>query len=358
MDNADYLKTLFTVLVTGLVAVISVNYTVDPEGIYSDFRDQGLAQKILNSEYGYILENINNRDLKLSLARHADRFDCVVIGSSHVKQLSSIRYPEMTSELCPALLNLGVNSAVIEDMFIFAQTLTALERMPDKVLLGIDPWTLNRGRDEQWKRHQDKYRNMLARLNQSEPEHEFVSYKLTLLLNLVNFAYFKNSVSSLLNPGKIMPAGQFDIYAGTSKSVVLSDGSLVYPRKRHNKTGRIQNNEIYKLDPERLHDPKVVDLLGQLVAFMRQQGAEVYLVMTPYHHEVWTENSITVDAMKAVSEILREKSVQWGVSVLGSYNPDDLGCLPGQFYDPHHPTGECVNRIFLNSRSNTTNLHQ
>jgi hypothetical protein len=333
-----------------LLALIAItNYLVDPENIYSKNEHNDIAKEILISSYGVVVENINDRDLKMGLTKHAGEFSCVILGSSHVMQISSYRYPTLTESLCPNLLNLGVSAAVIEDIFIFSYVIANLENKPKKILIEIAPWSLNRGRGDQWQRYSDKYDQFLDELNEKkETENNRASYSFLLLGNLLNAQYFKHSIVKLFEPGEIIDAEKFDFAKGYEEKVILPDGSLVYTKSHieQSKSALINGNGIYKLIDAQWYDEKVIKLLESLVLYLVERDIEVYFILSPYHQNVWKNNPVTVNAMKIVSKIIRQFAREWGVTVLGTYNPDELACRKEQFFDAAHPTGACVNKLF------------
>jgi len=301
-------------------------------------------------KYGVVKGNRNTIDIKMDMVKYAGKFSCVILGSSHVKQISSHRYPSLTKTICPSLLNLGTDAASIEDVLVFSYVIANLESAPKKIIIGIDPWTLNMGRGGQWKRYRDKYEQMLLEFNVDQRVDKISdSYLISLITNLLNFQYFKRSIIELFHSGEIHEVERFDISLGYKEDIILPDGSLVYLKTySQGKERSIHGRDIYKLINEKWYDIKVIKLLEKLILFLNKNGIEAYFVLTPYHQNVWKNNPVTVKAMTVVSKTIRQFAEVWGVQVLGSYDPDKLGCSEEQFFDAAHPKGTCVNRVFLN----------
>ena len=102
---------VFTIL---MFVIGGINFIIDPEGIYSnkilagDIKSPEFANKLFNSKYGIVADGWNERLVKTSLAKKSGNFDCIVLGSSHIMQISSIRNTGNIKNQCNSLLNLGV----------------------------------------------------------------------------------------------------------------------------------------------------------------------------------------------------------------------------------------------------------
>jgi len=92
--NLLYIRNIFTIVVTLLTAIISLNYFVDPGAIYyrsgGNFPDM-YAKSLLESDNGLLWSSniISDRELALGLSSHVESADCVVIGSSNVMQIGT-----------------------------------------------------------------------------------------------------------------------------------------------------------------------------------------------------------------------------------------------------------------------------
>lgn len=72
----------------------------------------------------------------------------------------------------------------------------------------------------------------------------------------------------------------------------------------------------------------------------------VNLIMTPYHPNVFKKGKTeTVLHITVVDEVVKLFAQENAVKCYGSFFPDKLGCLDGEFHDFMHPTHECLERI-------------
>jgi len=72
---------------------------------------------LVNSNYGVFRPEgvLNERDIVSELAAHSTDSECVVIGSSRVKQISSIRKNRSLGAICKSIKNLGVSGGSLEN---------------------------------------------------------------------------------------------------------------------------------------------------------------------------------------------------------------------------------------------------
>ncbi|QGJ18850.1 hypothetical protein [Polaromonas sp. Pch-P] len=83
-----------------------------------------------------------------------------------------------------------------------------------------------------------------------------------------------------------------------------------------------------------------------LLKWVKSQGVQPVLLMTPYHQNVWlVEASPNVKAMIPTEKIVREIGLDLGVAVIGSYRPDVVNCRSGEFYDFMHATASCLAKM-------------
>lgn len=103
----------------------AINFIIDPSGIYLkkilvDGKSAEFSNKLFNSKYGVVTDSWNKRLIKITLAKEAGNFDCIVLGSSRAMQISHIRNTGNIKNQCHSLLNLSVSANTIEDIAIFS----------------------------------------------------------------------------------------------------------------------------------------------------------------------------------------------------------------------------------------------
>ena len=356
----SYLKIFAAVVGFVTVTISTLNVVVDPAGIYHEGRinPDGFAAALMKSPQGLWLpdDSMDERLLAKALSKYAGSKDCIVIGSSHVMQISSARKHKSLTECCQSILNLGVSGASIEDHITLAYLALQAPSKPKRIIFGVDPWLFSYGKDLRWQAYSEEY--SLARVevfgaSPSLAESESAGPGWAKVTNLLNIAYTIRSIETLqrdIEKGipKITEAPAIDATIGGEQGIILPDASHVYSRKyiQDSKNGIVPiGGGSYKTEG-RLNDQDAIDDYIVLLKWVKSQGVEPVLVLTPYHENVWkAEKSHDKAALMKTEPIVRTVASTLKLRVIGSYDPKICGCLPGEFYDAMHPKAECLSRL-------------
>lgn len=357
-----YTRYLFGSVFLFLAGVAALNFSVDPGGIYraGGVNPQAYADALVKSEHGlWTPENsFDERLVAKALAEHSQRAECIVIGSSHVMQISSDRNPRSLQDICGAILNLGVSGAGIEDHFALAY-LTLRSGRPKKIILGIDPWTFAFGKDQRWSAYRDDYfqaRSEILGKKGAADSKSLDKSSMAKLANLINLEYTVRSVQSVAH-GIWLPQGgaptitavnNLDPAVGGDYPAQLRDGSHVYSAKYISDVSQATipiGGLPYKTDGI-LNQQNAVDAYRALLLWIRNQGVEPILLMTPYHENVWKAPlSANTVALRATEPIVMNLAHELNGKLIGSYDPKEVGCPSNEFYDHMHPTAGCLIRL-------------
>lgn len=356
-----YLKLSSLFFIALMLCIAMTNIIVDPGEIYlkkffSEQKSKELTEKLLSSKKGVIQTGWNERLVKVALAKATGGFDCVVLGSSRVMQVSIIRNTGGIKDKCTSLINLGVSGGGIEDVSIFSYLVLKNLKRPKRVFIGIDPWTLKFNMDSRYGAYQGLYENMNALLGKQSPT-EKVSYSQKIFENLFNGKYFYQSIRYLIkgkdNNSIFMrdvnyPDTDFSYDTGYIEAVTLADGSHLYakPWVKAQKNKLIKTEEgSYKIDGIP-YDPISIKYLNKIIDLLKKNHIKVELVMIPYHPNVFKiRDSKTVKTIQLIDEIVKKIAKENGLKYYGSFMPDMLGCKSVEFYDFMHPTIACLNKI-------------
>lgn len=357
----QYLKIAALIFIALMLCVALINIFVDPGEIYfkkiiSAKNSNELTSKLLSSENGVIQTGWNERLVKAALAKAAGDFDCVVLGSSRVMQISIIRNTGGIKRRCNNLVNLGVSGGGIEDISIFSYLLLNNSKQPKRVFIGVDPWTLKFGMDSRYGAYNHLYKKMNVLLGR-EVSIKNSAYSQKVFENLFNGKYFYQSIKLLIKGGDAnsflmkeiqYPKAGFSYVTGYSEAVTLADGSHVYAKSWIEAQ---KNNEVelggggYKIN-DVPYDPISIEYLKKIIGKYQEKGIEVELLMIPYHPNVFKlGQSQTVKTIKLIDQIVKEFAKENSLKYHGSFMPDIFGCKNVEFYDFMHPTNECLNRI-------------
>jgi hypothetical protein len=375
--NSYYLCFLSIILLSFLLLffVALINYKIDPEKVYSNFFNINNSKetystefinKLTKSEYGVSFEEniLNERDIKYKLANYPTTAECAVIGSSPVFQISSFRKIKSFNSICNSILNLGVSSSVLEDYLIFSEQLFLNKQAPKKIIIQINPYTLNFNRDDLWQKYSDEYytfKNKLMKNKESNKIPNNRSYNFLLLENLINLNYLIRSIElfSFDKNQLIIEVKKFDFKKGSEYDVMLPDGSLVYNSNQIEEALKAKIDGItgkgdYKIKEGKWYNQDAIDLLDNLTKYL-QQKFEVIFLMTPYHPLVWNiSDRPIVKAMKKIEPIIIDIAKNNDVLVYGSFNPKNIPCLGSEYFDEIHLKSSCASKLenFLMRQNN------
>ena len=357
----SYKQYLFTSLILtciSLFCVGTISYIVDPANIYHDSSDTRnspsvFVDHLIKSQNGLLWpgDSWNIRDIKKSFVQNKTTIDCAVIGSSRVMQISSFRENKSLTNLCDSITNIGVAGGALEDYLALSYELINRKRKPNTFIFGIDPWTLNFGQDERWERHyRDSYYSMKNMINPNSnvQENNRLSW-LKYIANLINPHYFFRSAKQIGRDDFVIEeAPEFDYSKGIDSAVLLPDGSVIYSNRFISDANQKQvpiGGINYRLGGHPFSEA-AIELFSDLVKHLNKAGVSTIVILTPYQHNVWADkNSITVKSLMMVESRVRKLGDASGITILGSFNPNNIGCTPDEFFDFMHAKDSCLSKI-------------
>jgi len=350
------LLTFFTVISVFVIAL--TNYFVDPANIYHNNVETSsspsrFADELLKSKRGLLWPNDswNERDIKKFIAQKHFDVDCAILGSSHVMQISSFRKNASLIHMCKSLINLSVSGGSLEDDLSLVYEILKSRNFPKYVVIGIDPWTLDFNRDTRWERYKKSFDSMKKMLTPSyEDNHDASLSKWRYIHNLVNPSYLARSLEQFgRNDFEISNVAPFNHNLGADFPVLLPDGSLIYSSKHITKSKMTKvpiGGTNYYIKHGQQHSEVAIELFSQLVKKINDYNITTILIMTPYHPNVWaSEESETTKALIEMESRVRELGNELSIRVLGSYNPQVIGCSSEEFYDHMHAKDSCLSKI-------------
>jgi hypothetical protein len=367
-----YLRKSFIIFAILMLIIGSINFIVDPGKIYlknilvdmqsANMQISEYSDKLLNSKNGVIQIGWNERLVKTTLAKESGNFDCIILGSSHITQISSVRNTGNIKKQCKKLLNLGVSGGGIEDISIFSYLILNNIKLPKKVFIDIDPWTLKFGMDSRYGAYKNLYNKMNILLNESDND-TYVSYTNKLAHNLFNGEYLQYSLKELFQKvdnkknvtssnlkKNLFPTNKFSYHLGYKEAIILPDGSLIYAKgwileqKNNNHNIKLGGGD-YKISSP-IYDKRTLNYFKKIVNLYRKNKIEVNLILTPYHPNVFKKgNTKPVKHFKLIESLVKKFGKDKNLKVYGSFFPNDVGCKGKEFYDYMHGTNECLNRI-------------
>lgn len=318
-----------------LILLVTVNYLGDAARLFDSEYEKDMAEIHIEGSY---ITNISNYDERLFQKELINRMshapEILVLGSSRTMLINSTYFPDQT------FFNNSVSGASIEDIIALFQIYKERNILPRKIIIGIDPWLLNKNNKQlRWKRLEDYYNKYHKKPDLPLTQHSFDKY-----LELFSLSYFQSSI-------KVIPK----LFAGTSRPMAtlekynesntkLTDGSLVYGAVYRNATQEVIdskidgfiNGEIYSIENFESISDELWSEFQEFISTLKKEGITVEFFMCPYAPKVYDKVAMAYpNAEKTESLILRFAKSN-GIKVYGSFDPNHLGFNKTYFYDGMH----------------------
>lgn len=358
-----FFKHLIILFLSSTIILASINFIIDPGEIYlnkilANSQANKFKEKLFESQDGIIQKGWNERLIKTTLAKESGNFDCIVLGSSHIMQISHLRNTGSINKQCNSLLNLGVSGGSIEDIAIMSYFILNNRSLPKKVYIDIDPWTIKFGMDSRYGAYQ-KYLNLFNILLKENNQNS-QSYTLQLLMNLLNGEYFLESIKSIfekkdksINPFQkpiIIPNKPFKYDIGYKDNITLPDGSHIYSQSFISNAKK-KNKDIplgganYKISGE-IYSISALEYLKKIVQIYKSHAIDVRFIMTPYHPNVFKKGKTKpVKHFMVIEKLIKTFTKKLNIKLYGSFFSEKIGCRGEEFFDYMHPTNNCLDRI-------------
>ncbi|MCR2746954.1 acyltransferase family protein [Limnobacter parvus] len=299
-----------------------------------DFRPEDTMAKELSRSPAIFFSNSDERKfIKARIKYETENPHTIVIGSSRVMQIGS----EFTKS---RTLNLSVSGASIEDIVAIWE-MSSDKFNPTTFLIGADPWIFNSNSgQDRWKTLGSEYNKALVDLNmkaENQPDTEketlLFNEKIVNLYNSINISDIRSSDDSPSLIDKVRKDGSRvynTLYANKSQ-VEVERGALSFLNYG-------MSNYIYS-DEAKI----TLDALIKKIASHQQ----VVLVLTPYHPILYKQMKNENQPFLLIEEIFKKISSNHGIKIIGSYNPETVGCTSEEFFDGMHPKDSCIEKILL-----------
>lgn len=333
-------------------ALVATNWFLNPLNYSS--KGQAEVAGILNSNK--------------SFAVHDPNFDFRGLRREHIKSLpyrpevvifAGSRFEVATSNVFPSkrFYNAFVHNDYFEDMLAIVGLLDETGKLPDTLVLSIRHLSfvpIEKRDQEEWKMFVPEYRRMAKKLGLEEADwwlttpfnHYLQLFSLDLAKHKLSQAFTKTTINY----------GATEQSVAQDMDVLHPDGSIAFS-KDHLKTftpeaARAQSLQRAKKFENKAGSPITDDnlvALGKLVKFLHAKGVQVAFAFTPHHPTYWKTISTTPYGknMANIEETIRRWAPENGAVMVGSFNPETVGCAEENFRDYIHVWHEkCLKDIF------------
>ncbi len=348
-------KLLFFVPV--LIFMFAMSYKIDLGSYYSDDDySKQLADILLSGKMAIPKSKIELRLLQKHLVADIDHLDIVALGSSRTRQMRSSIFPGRS------FLNNAVNQGSFEDYLAITELYYRYDKWPTKVILGLDPWVLNRNNSStEWQDVVQEYNAMAERLGFELSLSKWVNIqrlKMRRYYMLLSPAYFQQSFKYAMLGITYFgaPPKAIESIDSVSDIVFFTDGSSESVKKYNRSTSEVHEAAISYanmipipfMEQFNKVDNVRVQQLGKFVDYYRARNIEVVFFLPPFHpatYEIWSNNGKN-KIIQLVEEKYREIALERSIEVVGSFNPKLCGVDETDFYDGAHPKESGIIKIF------------
>lgn len=344
----SYLFLLFAMMIIGAVTVRSLNAYLAPL-LYSDrvVMDVGRSLNTGQSYLTYDL-NIETRGLRReSIRTLKSRPELAVMGASHWQEAHGAIIPGVD------FYNAHVHRDYFEDIVAVASWFYRYDRMPEKLVISIRDsqfMPVEARTDYLWVPILPEYREA-APIFGLEPHHAYANGLTPRLEQAVSLPVLWANFVRFLNAPELPRPAQAVTHA--TLDVLLPDGAI-YWSERHRRafTAERARSEAEALADAKIASPPIVDAEGveavdRVVAFMVDHGVEVYLAHPPFNPITWdrVQGTPYIGALSYVEKIVQTMADKYGIRVIGSFNPYDVGCTAEMYIDGEHSNPLCLGEI-------------
>lgn len=347
-----FIKKIVLLLTPILIFVVSVNYFGDASNLFSIGYEKKIADELLKGNNVTFDYDHDQRLLEKYLINTSTLCpDVLVIGSSRVMQINSSDFQNQT------FINNGVSGASIEDLLAIYQMYEQKQCFPKKIILGLDPWTLNINNGQtRWMTLNHEYFILYTQLTNKNivEKYEQISVK---YLQLISPSYFQGSFKRMFNVSSKPIATNTKINNAFTK---LVDGSITYdleyrsatPNDIEKKALDFISGNIYSIEKFDKLSPKIRFLLEKFIARLRSNHIEISFFLSPYHPKVYS----FIAELEKYSRIIdsenyfRDLGLKYGIKVIGSFNPNLLNMDNSYFYDGMHLNEKGLKKILKEYR--------
>lgn len=346
---------LISIVILGIIG--GFNYWIDPAGIFNNRKVDLAVSYLVEGKAVAGLTNFDERIFKKELIiQTREKPETIVLGSSRSMGIRSEFDKDKNS-----FGNYSVSGANFnDDIALFAVYYNKYQDVPEKVILAVEPWDLNKNRgDTRWKSLEREYYAGLELINfkgEEIKEYNNISYILEKVKILFSILYLRNSIKEFKEDIR-MPSAVKDSY--NEKDIILSTGTVKYGNITENLTvgqiyknaqSYINNGRIYQLDNFTELDKNDIDKFYSFIKFLKSKNVEVSFWFPPYHPYVYQyiENNNKFKNVLKAEEFFREIARKENLKTYGSYNP--VLCAVGEtdFSDGMHLRTSGFEKVFKN----------
>ncbi len=348
------LKSLLILPILGFMMYVS--YNVDPSGLFFGAGFERIASEYMLDGY-YIdkYEQLDGRALNEVYAKNVPYAPQILINGSSRSMM-------VTSEISETrtFYNAANVGADFYDFFTSYYIFYKEDKLPETIILSIDPWLFN-GSGEAVDKRSDKelYYEFLGEVlgienTEYEPVDENEKYKA-----LLDPSYFQSSVDYYFNGADLETPPEIVEPEDVLKSELVikaPDGSVIYDltfRERTQETIDFSALDLayYPMAStvfDELSDEKV-EIFESFISHLNENNIEIVFYL-PAYHPIFFDTALAGEEDRfqgffATEEYINSFALANNIPVYGSYDPYKLNLTNVDFYDGLHMRETSVQKI-------------
>lgn len=347
MSMREFIKK--SVLFFGSLAIVlmAVNYQIDPANIYHHGNIPKIAAALHEGKIVYTPGNLDEGRLLEACVKLMDETPkTVVIGSSH------IMYEPWPFE---SVFVAGLSGAYLGDYYAVIGVLEEYDRMPQRVVIGVDPWSFMRSARDGRHTSLAKYAlNTYNKVKVGEIQESSIFSESDKLLELISIAYFQESYKTLKRNKWRIPerkeSGAIEFAVDENmdeRQKILPNfgriaGKSAWKGIRKNDQDAqavIRNGSVYQLGKgfENLQMENLEDFT-ELVRYLKGKGIGVDFYLHPWYPTVYDYfcNNPRFSGVLKTEAYIRDFAAKENIVVHGSYSSKACGVSEADYADWFH----------------------
>jgi len=339
------------------IAAVPVAFSawVDPARlIASRGPEEAIARTLASGKNVAGFASYDDRAIERTLAAlRTARPEVLVLGSSRMQPIPASAFPGAT------FVNASVQLATLDDLIGLYALYDTDGRRPRRLVLGVDPWTQSHHTDPQWAALADERATLMRRAGIAvSPVREYAALELATLKRVAAPEYFRLSVFMLRQHGRRGIEWQATDREHNALKTKRPEGTVIWPDV--SPSSAVADAEKYAAEglaaDERFADLGArvrgrEDALEQFIRYVRGEGVEVTLVLSPYSPVVYDAFAkLKGTTPMAVETQIRALAARTGVRVAGSYDPRVAGVVATDLFDESHLRPEAMTRVLGTGR--------
>ncbi len=343
-----------------LMSIAVINSTIDFRDLYSIKDTQGFVAEytdyILNNNVPVPRATSLERQFKLDLLKKT-KADCYVIGSSRVMPID-LETVTTLKDRCTSVINLWVPAAGYEDTVAL---LGSIFSHVDQASIFIEMRRLNmlKTTTPLWLYVEDEFEHALKLFNITDENKNAFFNKFILTFSRFSLNYMVFNLRSIYAPEfkTIAVARHKKENVLSSKDKILRkatkhehafypSGRTLYPVNRlpAKWDSRMFNNYPVTLPAV---DDEIYNAYRKIMMTLQQNGHTPVFLKIPFQNKVWEcPNKKFCLSIQEVDLAINNLAKEFGIEVIGSFNPAELGMENDEFMDFRHISHDSINKVF------------